>query len=210
MKQDIKQLVIEMRSRIPASVSLCCRALTATEGDINGALDFARSQITREVAARLNIMPDDARRYLTNSNYDSEIAVGSWLTDNPKPPLTNRELLLAGIELGCQLADESETLSTFLHIIPNADRQFDFRVIRHFPKYTEEHFGLDYDYAIVDPTTRISRFCPLDWDALSEHLKNLGVGMDDLTAPSSIDSCLLNSPIDAYLVPGRHPHLWQT
>ncbi len=49
-----------------------------------------------------------------------------------------------------------------------------------------------------------------DWDALSEHLKNLGVGMDDLTAPSSIDSCLLNSPIDAYLVPGRHPHLWQT
>jgi hypothetical protein len=209
MTPETKQLVMEMRSQIPASISLCQRALASANNDLGQAISSARDILTRELAARLSINVDTAQQYLGRAGYDAELAAIRWQADNPAPPPPNRDVLLAGGELAVQLPNDSQSLGTFLHIIPDGDGRFDVRLFTHDSKYTEEHYGLDYDYAILDSTTRIARFNAIDFDSVCEHLNLLGVDIDDLEPPTSIDSCLVNTTIDSYLAPDRHPHLWQ-
>ena len=209
MTPETKQLIVEMRSQIPASISLCQRALAGANNDLGQAISSVRQMLARELAARLNIASDIAQQYLDAAGYDTELASRNWHVDNPAPPPTNRDVLLAGGELAVQLRNDAPSSATYLHIIPDGNGQFDVRVITHNPRYTEEQFGWDYDYAILDSTTRISRFHPLDWPAVCERLNLLDVDIDDLQPPASIDSCLVNSPIDSYLLPDRHPHLWR-
>lgn len=209
MTPEIKQLVLQMRSQIPASISLCQRALAEANNNLGQAIVSARHMLTYEFAARLNISLDAAHQYLDRAGYDTELAARRWQAANPQPPPPSRDVLLAGGELATQLRNDSPSLATFLHLIPTGEGHFDVRVITHDPKYTEEHYGWDYDCAILDPTTRVLRFNPLDWDGVCERLQSLGVDIEDLKPTKSIDSCLVNSTIDWYLVPDKHPHLWQ-
>jgi len=209
MTPEIKQLVLQMRSQIPAPIAVCQRALAEASNNLGQAITYAGHMLAREFASRLNISLDAAHQYLDRAGYDTELAARRWQADNPQPPPPSRDVLLAGGELATQLPNDSPSLVTFLHVIATGNGQFDVRVITHDRKYTEEHYGLDYDYAILDPTTRVSRYNPLDWDGVCDHLQSLGVDVEDLEPTNSIDSCLVNSTIDWYLAPDRHPHLWQ-
>jgi hypothetical protein len=209
MTPETKQLVIEMRSQIPAPISLCQRALAFANNDITQAITVARQLLVGKFAIEMAVSQESAEIYLDAAYYDSELASRRWRSETPVPPPSNRDVLVAGGELALEITNVSPSLSTFVHIIPDGRGTFDFRVIAHHPKYTEEHYGLDYDYAILDTTTRISRFNPIDLDGVLDLLQSLNVELDDLTPADSIDSCLVNTTIDYYLVPDRHPHLWQ-
>ncbi|QEG22007.1 hypothetical protein MFFC18_18680 [Mariniblastus fucicola] len=209
MTPETKQLVIEMRSQIPAPISLCQRALASANNDITKAITVARQLLVGKFAIEMAISQESTETYLDAADYDTELASRRWRSDNPTPPPSNRDVLVAGGELAIEITNVSPSLSTFVHIIPDGRGTFDFRVIAHHPKYTEQHYGLDYDYAILDTTTRISRFNPIDLDGVLDRLQSLNVELDDLAPTDSIDSCLVNTTIDYYLVPDRHPHLWQ-
>lgn len=74
----------------------------------------------------------------------------------------------------------------------------------HHEKFTEKSYGWDYDRAMQDSGTRLHRIVVKDLDSLNAYLRTCGIKMDMLAPASSFDSCLLNSPIDAYLA---LPHL---
>lgn len=92
---------------------------------------------------------------------------------------------------------------------PSLINGYEVRHLEHHAKYTDEEWGMDYDYVLNDTTTRIKRIYVKREDeieiALTQWLKDLS----ELKEPDDFDSSLVNSPIDYYLNrPEERPHLW--
>ena len=86
---------------------------------------------------------------------------------------------------------------------------YEIRYLKHLAKYTDEEWGMDYDYVLDDPTTRIKRIYVKREEEIEAALVRWLKDLSELKEPDDFDSSLVNSPIDSYLNrPDERPHLW--
>ena len=85
---------------------------------------------------------------------------------------------------------------------------FEIRYLEHQAKYTDEDWGLDYDYVLDDETTRINQIFVKREDEIETALSQWLEDLSELKEPDDFNSSLVNSPIDSYLSRDERPHLW--
>ena len=86
---------------------------------------------------------------------------------------------------------------------------FEIRYLEHHAKYTDEEWGLDYDYVLDDETTRIKRIHVKREDEIETVLSQWLEDLSELKKPDDFNSSLVNSTIDSYLNRSdERPHLW--
>lgn len=87
---------------------------------------------------------------------------------------------------------------------------FEIRFLEHHAKYTDENWGLDYDYVLNDTTTKVKRVFVSQENEIESAITVWLEDLSQLQEPSNFDSSLVNSPIDSYLNrPDERPHLWE-
>jgi hypothetical protein len=197
LTNSLTQLVSKLRQKLPAPVSLCRDAIAASDGDIRRAHDIIIRSLTEDVAARTGICRDEAHAFLTSARFDVERAVGLWRMENAAPEPTPQGKLANGIELAASIPFANAAMRRYAHVIPQTDG-YELRLITHLERYTEESFGYDYDYAMQDQTTRLQRLFVDNVSSAISHLASWGCTEKMLVPPTSLDSCLVNSPLDAY------------
>ena len=198
MTDSFTQLVSKLRQKIPAPVTLCRDAITESDGDIRKAHDIVVRWLTEDVAMRTGISPDEANAFLTSARFDVQRAIRLWRMENPAPEPTPQERLASGIELAASIPFANAAMRRFAHVIPHSNG-YELRLITHLERYTEEAFGFDYDYAMQDQTTRLQRLFVNNVSSAISQLASWGCTEEMLVPPTSLDSCLVNSPLDAYL-----------
>jgi len=203
LSASLSQQIAELRRALPASVLYCREAILDSDGDISRAYDILLLRLTNEVAERTGASQDEASAKLRTANFDMERAVELWNRENPPPEPTAREKLMKGLEMAAAVPFPDPQMRRYAHVIPNASG-YELRLITHHARYTEETFGLDYDYAIEDLHTRVKRVFAVDLQSTLAQLAAWGCTEAMLASPRSIDSCLVNSPLEAYL---HLPHL---
>ena len=208
MAEPITHLISELRRRLPAPVSMCKDAIVAADGDLSRAHDIVVRNLTNTVVVRTGATADDASAKLVAAHFDVERAVELWYRENPPPDPPPREKLRRGIELVASIRIASPEMQRYGHIIPRPDTRFELRLITHHERFTESAYALDYDCALEDSRTRVTRIFTEGVQATLDQLSAWGVTEDMLQTPDAFDSCLVNSPIDSYLLPGKLPHLW--
>lgn len=87
----------------------------------------------------------------------------------------------------------------FAHFIPGEQEIYELRLITHAARFTETTHGFDYDYAMQDAQTRVERRFVTGIPALTLLLQQHAVDEAMLRSIETFDSCLLHSPIEAYL-----------
>jgi hypothetical protein len=198
LTDSLTQLVSELRRGLPASVSLCRDAITESDGDIRKAHDIVVRSLVDDVAVRTGISRAEANEFLTSASFDVERAVELWRMDNSPPEPTPQEKLVSGIELAASVPYSNPAMRRYAHVIPHSNG-YELRLITHLARYTEESFGYDYDCAMQDRTTRLQRLFVDSVSSAINQLASWGCTDDMLVPPTSLDSCLVNSPLDAYL-----------
>jgi hypothetical protein len=92
---------------------------------------------------------------------------------------------------------------------PSLITGYEIRYLEHHAKYTDEEWGMDYDYVLDDTTTRIKRIYIKRVDEIENSLEPWLKDLSRLEDPHNFDSSLVNSFIDYYLDrPDERPHLW--
>ena len=85
---------------------------------------------------------------------------------------------------------------------------YEIRYLEHHAKYTDEDWGMDYDYVLDDTTTRIKRIFVKREDEIETVLAQWLKDLSELKEPDDFDSSLVNSSIDYYLNrPNERLHL---
>jgi hypothetical protein len=199
----ISELVAELRRQLPAPVAICRDAVASANGDVRKAYDLVIQYLYDDLVARTGLSDESARTLLSSVGFDVERAIELWGRDNPPPALSPRALLAAGGALAAQIPHSDPTMRRYVHVIPRA-MGYEIRLIVHHARFTERAFGSDYDLAMQNTTTRVYRLFADDLHSAMHRLINLGGTEDMLVRPDTLDSCLLNGPIDTYL---ELPHL---
>ncbi|MEZ6142999.1 MAG: hypothetical protein R3B84_20740 [Zavarzinella sp.] len=196
------QLVALLRRDLPAPIKLCNDSLKQSNGDLDAARDIVIRQLATNLSERTHTTYAVAEVMLSDARYDVERAFELWLRDN-RPSADPVTRLSDGNELAAAIPSSQPGMSRFAHIMPRAEG-YELRLIDHLDAYTEDAYGWDYDYAIQDPSTRIHRSFVATVDAALAQLVAWGCAAESLVPPSSLNSCLVNSPIEGYL---ELPHL---
>lgn len=199
------ELIAALRRQFPASIAVCRDAIVAANGDLKLAAAIVKEHLVSDFRARTGTTQEEAIRRLQLAAFDVERAIYVWHLEHPTKR-TPEQWLAEGVSLAASLPTQSIEMQCYTHVIRRGDK-FEIRLIKHHERFTETEFGLDYDVALEDPRTRIRCFTATDDTSLIEILSGLGITYDSLLPARELDSCLLNSPIDAYLKPGRIPHL---
>lgn len=195
---SLPQLVAELRRKLPAPISMCHDALTLTNGELRKAYDIVVEKLTNDLVERTGISSEAAAALLISTRFDLERAFVFWQRENPGLKPEPNEKLASGLELAAQVPLPNSSMRRYAHVIPRSNG-YEVRLITHVEKYTEESFGFDYDYAMQDPTTRVRRIFVDTVSAAISRLASWDCPEDRLVSPNVLDSCLINSPIDAYL-----------
>ncbi|MEG2979770.1 MAG: hypothetical protein RR831_09660 [Stenotrophomonas sp.] len=195
----MKGAIAVLRAQLPASMAVCRQALEASGGDLQQAHAWVVRQLVDEYRHRTGVDAAEAAIDLQAAGHDVERAIVLWRRRNPLPPLRPFAALEKGGALAAELASVDTGLRCFAHVIPGAQGTYELRLITHAARFTETTHGFDYDYAMQDAQTRVERRFVTGVPALTLLLQEYAIDEAMLCGIDAFDSCLLHSPIEAYL-----------
>jgi len=194
----LPQRITLLRQQLPASIRICRQALMESGGDLAVAHAWIVRRLVAEYRQRTGAPVDEAAADLLRCGHDVERALVLWQRRYPAPPLPPLERIAQGHPLAAELPAQDD-LRRFVHVLPDAYGAFEARLVTHAARFTETAYGFDYDLAMQDPLTRVERRFADGMAALAILLQQHGIEPAELRDVDDFDSCLLHSPIDAYL-----------
>ncbi|WP_295571680.1 hypothetical protein [uncultured Stenotrophomonas sp.] len=194
----LPQRITLLRQQLPASIRICRQALMESGGDLAVAHAWIVRRLVAEYRQRTGAPGDEAAADLQRCGHDVERALVLWQRRHPAPPLPPLERIAQGHPLAAELPAQDD-LRRFVHVLPGAYGAFEVRLVTHAARFTETAYGFDYDLAMQDPLTRVERRFADGMGALAILLQQHGIEPAGLRDVDDFDSCLLHSPIDAYL-----------
>ncbi len=195
----MKYAIAALRQRLPASIAVCRQALQASGGDLLLAHTLVVDQLVADYRHRTGSGAADAAIDLQAAGHDIERAFVLWRRRHPLPPPPPFAALEKGCPMAAELASVDTGLRCFAHVIPGEQETYELRLITHAARFTETTHGFDYDYAMQDAQTRVERRFVTGIPALTLLLQQYAVDEAMLRSIDTFDSCLLHSPIEAYL-----------
>lgn len=195
----MKYAIAALRQQLPASIAVCRQALEASGGDLSQAHALVVDQLVADYRHRTGSGAADAAIDLQAAGHDIERAFVLWRRRHPSPPLRPFAALEEGCALAAELASVDTGLRCFAHVIPGVQETYELRLITHAARFTETTHGFDYDYAVQDVQTRVERRFVTGIEALTLLLQQYAIDEAMLCSIEAFDSCLLHSPIEAYL-----------
>lgn len=195
----MKYAIAALRQQLPASIAVCRQALEASGGDLSQAHALVVDQLVADYRHRTGSGAADAAIDLQAAGHDIERAFVLWRRRHPSPPLRPFAALEKGCALAAELASVDTGLRCFAHVIPGVQETYELRLITHAARFTETTHGFDYDYAVQDAQTRVERRFVTGIEALTLLLQQYAIDEAMLCSIEAFDSCLLHSPIEAYL-----------
>lgn len=201
------RLVSGLRQQLPAPIAICKEAIIATDGDLQRAYELVVRRLVIDVANRTGATVLEATAKLHEARFDVERAIELWHRENPPPEPPQEQKLAKGIALAASIQVADPMMRRYAHVIPLGGDRFELRLITHHERFSETNYGWDYDYALKDLRTRVTRIEIVGIPAVFSQLAKWGTSESTLKATREFDSCLINSPLDYYILPGRVPHL---
>ena len=195
----MKYAIAALRQQLPASIAVCRQALEASGGDLSQAHALVVDQLVADYRHRTGSGAADAAIDLQAAGHDIERAFVLWRRRHPSPPLRPFAALEKGCALAAELASVDTGLRCFAHVIPGVQETYELRLITHAARFTETTHGFDYDYAVQEAQTRVERRFVTGIEALTLLLQQYAIDEAMLCSIEAFDSCLLHSPIEAYL-----------
>ena len=195
----MKYAIAALRQRLPASIAVCRQALQASGGDLLLAHTLVVDQLVADYRHRTGSGAADAAIDLQAAGHDIERAFVLWRRRHPLPPPPPFAALEKRCPMAAELASVDTGLRCFAHVIPGEQETYELRLITHAARFTETTHGFDYDYAMQDAQTRVERRFVTGIPALNLLLQEYAIDEAMLCSIDAFDSCLLHSPIEAYL-----------
>lgn len=195
----MKYAIAALRQRLPASIAVCRQALQASGGDLLLAHTLVVDQLVADYRHRTGSGATDAAIDLQAAGHDIERAFVLWRRRHPLPPPPPFAALEKGCPMAAELASVDTGLRCFAHVIPGEQETYELRLITHAARFTETTHGFDYDYAMLDAQTQVERRFVTGIPALTLLLQEYAIDEAMLCGIDAFDSCLLHSPIEAYL-----------